>query len=142
MSATPLLRSVTVTLHNLPFRAWERSADFTHHVNYKGEVRFTHILSKSVLFYLLHLVSIPCGKFRPPFLGKATAAARAALVYTQSYKCMLRVSPPFHNQPNRHGLQDLSRAHMLILTRAFTQGDCGHTDSENTRVLTMVDYRK
>ena len=37
-------------------------------------------------FFIIHFI-IHFGKFGPPYLGKTTAAARAAL--TQSYKCML-----------------------------------------------------
>ena len=36
----------------------------------------------------LHFTMIPFGKFGPPYLGKATATARAALPM-QSYKCTL-----------------------------------------------------
>ena len=47
-----------------------------------GETSLTPTFMYCTLHYLLF------GKFGPPFLGKATAAARAALPMAQPYKCM------------------------------------------------------
>ena len=53
-----------------------------------GEVmKRTHAFFCFLFFCCKHLL-IPFGKFGPPYLGKAVAAARAALPM-QSYNCML-----------------------------------------------------
>ena len=59
-------------------------------------------------FHFHFIISlIPCGKFESPFLGKATAAARAALPVPNS-ACGIFVSP---NKGMASSAWDLSRAH-------------------------------
>ena len=82
------------------------------------------------LIYLFIHFTVPFGKFRPPYLGKATAAARATLP-NPAGACW--VFSCFRNPPN----SDMDYRIFYMRTRSFLcvrihTGD-GHTDSESAQ---------
>ena len=90
-----------------------------------------------VLFFFIHFI-IPFGKFRPHYLGKATAAARAALP-SPTNACW--IFSCFRNPPN------FDRDYRVFNVRAYTHG-VGHThesaqhfNSENLTIFSGASDR-
>ena len=76
---------------------------------------------------------LSCGKFGPPYLGKATAAARTSLPSPTS-ACW--VFSFFYNPPNTDmDYRIFKYAYVIIIVHAYIyiRGLHGHTDSESAQ---------
>ena len=110
--------------------SWIRKQRFSwiHHNSDVSTITRMHVTAL-VYFYT-------CGKFGPPYPGKATAAARAALP-SPTNACW--VFSCFRNPPNSDlDYRFFNVRAWCILMRAYTHGGCAHRQ----RVSTCLQWEK